>query len=437
MQPATPGAHSPEPRPNPPPATEREYRRNYAFHIANGLFAGFGDALVDSRLIVTAFLSQLTSSNVLIGLIAPLRDTGWFLPQLFVSPLVERAPRKIDVYRAVTVVRAVTWLLLVGAVFLITDPGPLLLVFFLCTLLLSTASGVAGLPFMIVTTKVIPAQRRATLFGVRQSLGGMLGVLAGGAVVVILGGGVGLDFPRNYALLFAAAAVLNITANWAFGQITEQADLAPRKDAHMRGEFRRAWRIARTDGEYRKYMLARFAIIVGAASVPFLTVFAKRELTLDGGALGTLLSITLASSLVSNLAWARLSDKRGNRLTLLVGALLGGLYCAVAVAQTSHALQPSPEVSRVMLAATFVIGGVMTAAVNVSSGPLIMELAPVERRSLYFGLTNSLLGVIMLATSLIGLIVDRFGFTALYVFAAAAYGFALVQLFRLKEPRSR
>lgn len=423
-------------QPAPDPAV-RTFRRNYAFHVANGLLAGFGDALVDSRLIVTAFLSQLTGSNVLIGLIAPLRDTGWFLPQMFVSHWVERAPRKIEVYRAVTIVRAVTWLLLVGAVFLITDPAALLVVFFLCTLMLSTASGIAGLPFMIVTTKVIPAPRRATLFGLRQSLGGLLGVLAGGAVVLILGGGSGLEFPKNYALLFAAAAVLNIAANSAFGQIQEPPDAGPPREARMRSELRGAWRIARTDADYQRYMLARFAMVIGGAGVPFLTVFAKRELNLDGGALGTLLSITLASGLLSNLAWARLSDKRGNRLTILVGAALGLAYCGAALLQTTHALALTPEAARVALTATFAVGGVMTAALNVSAGPLIMELAPAESRSLYFGMTNTLLGVVMLGASLIGLIVDRLGFGALYAFAAAAFAFALFQLYRLREPRSR
>lgn len=430
MQASSPGERAPD-------SAARTYRRNYAFHVANGLLAGFGDALVDSRLIVTAFLSQLTGSNVLIGLIAPLRDTGWFLPQMFVSHLVERAPRKIDVYRAVTLVRAATWVLLVAAMFLITDPTALLVVFFLCTLLLSTASGVAGLPFMIVTTKVIPAPRRATLFGLRQSLGGLLGVLAGGAVVLILGGGSGLEFPRNYALLFAAAAALNIAANSAFGQIDEPPDDGPPRAARMRGELRRAWRIARTDADYGRYMLARFAMVVGGAGVPFLTVFAKRELSLDGGALGTLLSITLASGLISNLAWARLSDKRGNRLTILAGAGLGLVFCGAALLQTTRAIALPPDAVRAALAATFVVGGVMSAALNVSAGPLIMELAPAERRSLYFGLTNTLLGVVMLATSLIGLIVDRLGFGALYAFAAAAYAFAVFQLLRLREPRSR
>jgi len=96
---------------------QKIYRRNFVLHVINGALSGLGDALMDSRLIITAFLSQLTTSNVLIGLIAPLRDTGWFLPQLFITGLVERAPVKLDVYRATTVARAITWGLLLAAVF--------------------------------------------------------------------------------------------------------------------------------------------------------------------------------------------------------------------------------------------------------------------------------------------------------------------------------
>lgn len=77
-------------------------RRNFILHVLNGVLFFISEAFTDPNLVVTAFLSQLTPSNVLIGLLAPLRDTGWFLPQLFISPWVERKPVKVRVYATVT-----------------------------------------------------------------------------------------------------------------------------------------------------------------------------------------------------------------------------------------------------------------------------------------------------------------------------------------------
>ena len=55
-------------------------QRNFLLHVLNGIFFAMSEAMTDIQLITTALLSQLTTSSVLIGLLAPLRDTGWFVP---------------------------------------------------------------------------------------------------------------------------------------------------------------------------------------------------------------------------------------------------------------------------------------------------------------------------------------------------------------------
>ena len=64
---------------------DKLYRRNFIYSMGNALFYAFGESLVDTRVVMTAFLSQLTSSNTLIALLAPMRQTGWFLPQFFAA----------------------------------------------------------------------------------------------------------------------------------------------------------------------------------------------------------------------------------------------------------------------------------------------------------------------------------------------------------------
>lgn len=401
-------------------------------HVINGALSGLGDALMDSRLIITAFLSQLTTSNVLIGLIAPLRDTGWFLPQLFITGLVERAPVKLDVYRATTIARAITWGLLIAAVFTIRDPGLLLFAFSVCVLSLAIASGVAGLPFMTVTAKLIPPNQRSTLFGLRQSTGGLLGALAGGALAFVLGGGLGLTYPQNFGAAFAGAAISNLIANYLFGLMVEKPEPVAAAQPPMLKNLRRAWDVARNDKTYRTYLIARSAILTGAASLAFLTVYAKRQMHVPDTTLGTFVPLTLITSLVSNMLWGRLADRRGGKLTLMLGALVGILFCALAVALTSGSVSGASAMAVPVLAAAFVAGGICNSAITVAGSPLVMEIAPAENRSLYFGLTNTALGIMMLLTSLLGVIVDQLGFMALFIFAALAFAFSVFQFGRMK-----
>ena len=65
----------------------------------------------------------------------------------------------------------------------------------------------------------------------------------------------------------------------------------------------------------------------------------------------------------------------------------------------------------------------------------MIEIASPDHQSLYIGLSNSILGVVLLLTSLVGLIVDRFGFVGLFVFSGLAFAVALERLTKMREPR--
>src|SRR5437870_3413806 len=101
------------------PQQERIFRTNFVLHLMNGAFSGFSDALTSSTIVMTAFLSQLTTSNILIALLSPLRDAGWFLPQFFLAPWIEHTRRKVTAYRAGTLFRLGAWIALVICIFTI------------------------------------------------------------------------------------------------------------------------------------------------------------------------------------------------------------------------------------------------------------------------------------------------------------------------------
>lgn len=66
--------------------------RNFRLGVINGALFTLAETLMDPTLVMVAFVSALTSSPLLIGLIVPLRNTGWFLPQLYVSTFLESVP---------------------------------------------------------------------------------------------------------------------------------------------------------------------------------------------------------------------------------------------------------------------------------------------------------------------------------------------------------
>ena len=156
---------------------EREVQRSFALGVFNGAAFRFAEALIDPPLVLTWFVSQLTSSNLLIGLVAPLGNAGWFLPQVFVSARIQRMERKMPSYTLVAVIRTIVWLLLGVAVWLVDDPRFLLTGFFVMYGVARMSAGLGGLAFFDVVAKTIPARRRGSFFAWRQFLGGALGLL--------------------------------------------------------------------------------------------------------------------------------------------------------------------------------------------------------------------------------------------------------------------
>lgn len=412
----------------------RDYRTNMVLHVINGASNAFSDALTSSALVMTAFLSHLTTSNILIALLSPLRDAGWYLPQLFLTRWVERAPRKVTAYRSGIVLRWGSWLLLVLSAFFIRDHNVLLVAVFVCISIFSVLAGFAALPFVILTAKIIPPNRRGMVFGMRQFIGGGLGVLAGGAIGLILSERSGLPFPQNYALVFLIAAVGYAVAYASLCFVHEQPDEEITQPTPLRATLHQVWAITRGDQQFRYYITMRIALLFAGAGIPFLTVYAKRVLGVDDGFIGTLVSVTLASSLLSNVVWARLRDRRGSRRVMILGSILGLGLCAAATAMMTAPQALPIALAQAVLTGLFAISGIMSAGINLASIPLTIEFAAPDQQSLYIGLGNTILGVMILLTSLVGVIVDRLGYGALFLFCGCAFVLALERLARMREP---
>ena len=253
------------------PFHPREVRRSFLLGVVNGTLFHFAEALIDPSLVLTWFVSQLTRSNLLIGLVAPLGDAGWFLPQVFISARIQHLPRKMPGYIASAAVRVVAWLLLAGTVWSVDDPRVLLAGFFVLYLLARLASGLGGLAFFDVVAKTIPARRRGSYFAWRQLLGGLLGLNAVWILKVILNHP-GLPFPRGHALLFVLYCVAIALGMMAFSLVREPPGVAASGPATVGEQLRRAGRLWRADGVVRRCMLIWMALACSGVGGDFYVV---------------------------------------------------------------------------------------------------------------------------------------------------------------------
>jgi MFS family permease len=415
---------------------QREVRRSFALNVFNGAAFEFAERLIDPPLVLTWFVGQLTSSNLLIGLVSPLGDAGWFLPQIFVSTRVQRLERKMPAYITSAIVRTLAWMLLAAAVWLVDDPHLLLASFFVCYTIARTSAGLAGLSFFDVTAKTIPAQRRGSLFAWRQFLGGLVGLGASLVVKQVLNSPA-LPFPHGHAVLFALYCAVVVPAMAAFIAIREPPGPVVKEAVTLRQQFRRAGALLRQDGVFRRFMAARLILSLATIALPFYGVYARNVLGAPAGIVGLYIAVRVAAQILSNLPWGWLSDRRGNRLAMKLQCIGNGVTALLALALVVGVawLRPQGPWLPYLVLPLFFLDGAMRPVGALTGSNFLLELVPTDERSLYLGLSNTMMGVTVLLSGLGGLVVDAAGFGGLFGLACVLYAAAYMLTTGLPEPR--
>jgi len=410
-------------------------RRNFAVGVVNGALYIVAESLIDPALVLTWFLARLSASNLLIGLVVPLRDAGWFLPQLLVAHYLARLPYKLPTYTAVSLLRSLAWLTLAIVTLTQRSPAVLIIGFFVPYVVNSLASGWAGLPFMDIVAKTIPAARRGSYFGTRLLVGGALSVAGSLIVRYALSEQLGRTFPANVGQLMALAALFAAVSLFSFrfvveppGEVSEVASLS----AHLG----RAANIPGRDRNFRLFLTTRVMLMAAQMATPFFAVYASRELGAGPEMVGVYLTANTTASLLSNLVWSRLSDWRGNRMVTRLAASLGLMMALLAwLSEPLDRAWGLTAVAAWLFAIVFALLGAFQSGISVGGMGLLLDIAPTRDRALYVGLANSVLGVALLSTSAGGLLVDWLSYRGVFLLAAGCYAGGLWTATRLREPR--
>jgi MFS family permease len=413
-------------------------RRNFKLGVANGAFFRLADTFIDSQMVLTWFLAQLNVSSVWIGLISPLRMGSSFILQLLVSGHLERNPYKLPFYGLVSAFRCITLLVWAFAIAWVPVRSSwLMIVFFICLTLFSLGSGLVSIPFMDVTAKVVPPTRRGAFFSQRLFWGGVFGIGASWFIGYVLSEPGGLQFPINVAWLIGLASFFWLLTAIFWMLIKEPPGQTVRIENTWANQFWRGVVLLRDDANYRTYVLVRLALSFSAWVTPFYIVYAKNVLNIPPQRLGLYLGARTASSILSNLLWGRISDREGNRKLLQLSICVGLLMPVLALlfGMLQHNLPGELDWLSYLYALVFIAVGAYTAATGIGMTNFMLDLAPPEKRPIYFAFNNTLFGFIGFASFLGGVIVESLGFTILILFSAGCFLCALIFSGLLVEPR--
>lgn len=420
------------------PKNPRTVQRNFRLGVINGVLFSFGESFLDPTLVLVTFLSYLTNSPILLGLLVPLRDASWSIPQFFVSNYIQRQPLKIAVYRSGAMLRIFFWGMLSVVITFVREPTLLLVLFYLAFGLSSIASGLIGLPFLEVVSKTIPPSRRGELYAWRLGLSGLMGIGASVVVRWMISPQSPLAFPYNFGLLAFTFFVFASSALVIFFGVQEKPDDHLPPNRKIGEQLKVAIRELRTNPNYRRLMTANSLMQLSSAATPFFAVYVQQ--TLGGGKewVGVYLGVIMAANLLSNLVFGRISRKINNQVVFFISAAAGLMMLSIVLALTflAEPLNISATTASIWLIPAFFFSGIRGTGYGVSGNSLLLNAAPAEEHSVIIGFSQSFLGMVLLATAVNGVVIRLFGFQTLVLMVWLFNLAALWQSSRIVDQRN-
>jgi MFS family permease len=409
-----------------------KYSKTFYLGVINGVLFNMSAALAGGTTVMPTFISNLTSSKVLIGLSGTMAMAGWYLPQLVVANYIETVRRKRPIYMWAGVVRIIViWIVAISIPLLgNTWAGGFVILFFALYSIYVIAGGVAGIPFMDIVGKEIKAENRGTFFGARLFFGGIAAALMGLFVKNILAT---KPFPENYAILFITASAIITLAILSFCFADEREGIAADRRTPFRKFLRRGPSLLKDVRSYRLFFVWRVLLGVWMMALPFYIIYARERLGLPEETVGIFLSIQMVGMIISNLLWSRLSDRVGNKIVLNLTAAVSAAAPLVALLATM-----APPLRGIAgFGAVFFFVGFAMSGLRLGHSNYMLDLAPEEERPTYLGFMNTFIAPVALLSAVGGVVVEITSYETLFIIALAASLLALVFGVQLEEPRRR
>jgi len=365
--------------------------RNFLIHIVALAATKTGDHLGSAKLVLVWVLGAVGAPGFMAGLTVPIRESLALVPQLLVAAWI----RHHRIRKWFWVLGSAIQGACMAAMGLVALHGHgasagwtllgLLVAF-------SLARGVCSVAIKDVQGKTVSRRTRGKASGYASSI-------AGGAALVIgatglLSGGESLGYLA--ALLFGAGGLwLGAAFSYAFvreepGQISGGGNAAV--------EAVRQLSLLRRDAQFRLFVITRATFLSTAFAAPFMVLSAREIGSSEFSALGGLLVAVGAANLLGGPVWGRQSDISSRRVLVIAGRIAaiacGGLFLVVQLEWRSP----------LIYAALYFVLSLAHGGVRVGRSTYLIDMATQETRAAYTAVSNTLIGVLLLAGGSLGLL---------------------------------
>lgn len=401
-----------------------EQPKNFSTHVVALSLTKAADAFINPKLILSWILTTLGAPAYFIGLLVPVREAGALLPQLFIAGFIRSMPLRKLAWAVGSLMQggcaagmAIATLTLDGAALGWT------LISLLALLALSRS--ICSVSYKDVLGKTIGKSRRGTATGTAATIAAAItmtysALIASGwfdkITIVVIG-----LFLAALFWIFAGSLFISLTENRGATEGGGNPLRVARENLGYLVE----------DRELRLFIITRSLLISTALAPPFMLALSAASISQNISGLGWLLLASSTASLLSSYVWGRLAD-RSSRKVLLLAGLGGGLTLSLTVAASVSGHLSQPWLLPLLLFSLMIAYG----GVRLGRAVHLVDIADQDKRAIYTALSNTVIGLILLLTSLFSIIASLYGeAVVLALFALMSFG-SMLSAFSMREAQA-
>lgn len=405
---------------------QKDLRHNFTVNVIESGFFGLGTGFASYITIIPLFVSGLTDSGLLIGLIPAIPRLGWQLPQLLTADKVARLHYYKSTVMWLTIHQKLPFLglALVALLQLQLNSQTILELTFAILIWQGLGTGLGATAWQSMVAKIVPSGKLGIFYGAlgaSANLMSICGALIAGLLLKQIAQ------PFNFALCFLCASFA-MAFSWFFMSRTREPVSNPSSHIESRREF---WGslsvILRGDKNFRYFVIARMLSQLALMPLPFYTLYAVHQYGMGEASVGLVTGVLMLTQTIAGLVLGWIGDRWGNKLALQIGCIACALSSAVAGL--------APNVNWFYL--VFIGAGIGSMGLQNIAAVMTLEFGNDRQRPAYIGLGNTLVApATIIAPIFGGWIVDNIDYQT--TFWAAAIGGLLTALILhvgVRDPR--
>ncbi|HIP47100.1 MAG TPA: MFS transporter [Campylobacterales bacterium] len=381
------------------------YKKNNEKNALHGFSLGIATTVAEPNTILPLIISHFSSNLIIVGIFTSLLRGGAIIVQLIAAFYAQSYQKVMPYLKIVFFFRFLSWFLIGVSIFFVGDSNKTLTLWLIGIGLFffSFSAGFGGIYFKEIIAKVFDKKERGKTMSTKQLFASIGSLLSGGVAGWVLEN---FEAPNSYAYLFMISALLMAVGLIAFSTIEEpiKEKVTQREDSFVKF-LKNATKIFKEDERLRLQILITLFGYAFLLAMPFIILKAQNSFELTGWLVGGFITIQMIGSILGNLfLWKRMTENYIRMMQLAFTIMISLFILAFFASSPLHYV------------IVFLLFGIARDGFRNADMNLILEIAPEEKRPVYVAIQSSLTSFGFFFAIPGGLILEMFGYDALYIF---------------------